>query len=67
MRKHGNKKKSAGKMRPLRQKIERFPVKARFLLLFFQFLLVFGELHTETRIDMSREFAGDCNPLLRME
>jgi hypothetical protein len=54
-------------MRPLRQKIERFPVKARFLLLFFQFLLVFGELHTETRIDMSREFAGDCNPLLRME
>lgn len=34
-------KKSAGKMRPLTRKIERFPVKARFLLLFFSFFWFF--------------------------
>jgi hypothetical protein len=57
--KHGNKKKVLVRKTPLRQKNRKVPGESSFSFDVLQFLLVFSTLRTETRIDISREFAGD--------
>ena len=62
--KHGNKKKVLVRKTPLRQKNRKVPGESSFSFDVLQFLLVFSTLRTETRIDMSREFAGDWLSIL---